>query len=79
MTASGQKPEVHATFLADMKQALGAEKSVQLFQAIRTYKHTDNYEQLVSTVVSLLTERDEDFHLLISMFTFTLCISLAIV
>uniref|UniRef100_A0A3B4BKS9 Regulator of telomere elongation helicase 1 n=1 Tax=Periophthalmus magnuspinnatus TaxID=409849 RepID=A0A3B4BKS9_9GOBI len=43
---------------------VSSEKSAQFFQAIRSYKQTDNYEQLVSVVVSLLTERDEDFHLL---------------
>lgn len=59
------KNEVHASFLADVKKALGAEKSTQLFQAIHGYKKTDNYEQLVTTVVSLLTERDQDIHLLI--------------
>ncbi|KAJ0036143.1 hypothetical protein NQD34_004820 [Periophthalmus magnuspinnatus] len=65
--APAPKTEIHATFLADLKKALGAEKSAQFFQAIRSYKQTDNYEQLVSVVVSLLTERDEDFHLLASM------------
>ncbi|XP_072305421.1 regulator of telomere elongation helicase 1 [Eucyclogobius newberryi] len=63
-TVSAPKTEIHATFLANVKKALGAEKSSRLFQAIRSYKQTDNYEQLVSVVVSLLTERDEDFHLL---------------
>uniref|UniRef100_A0A8C6UWU7 Regulator of telomere elongation helicase 1 n=1 Tax=Neogobius melanostomus TaxID=47308 RepID=A0A8C6UWU7_9GOBI len=62
--SSAPKTEVHAVFLADVKKALGAEKSAQLFQAVRSYKLSDNYEQLVSTVVSLLTERDEHFHLL---------------
>uniref|UniRef100_A0A7N9ASA0 Regulator of telomere elongation helicase 1 n=1 Tax=Mastacembelus armatus TaxID=205130 RepID=A0A7N9ASA0_9TELE len=58
--------EVHSTFLADVKKALGAEKSTQLFQAIHSYKKTDNYENLVTTVVSLFTERDEDFSLLVT-------------
>ena len=49
-----------------MKKALGAERSTQLFQAIHSYKKTDNYEALVTTVVSLFTERDENFDLLIS-------------
>lgn len=38
----------------------------QLFQAINNYKKTDNYENLVMTVVSLFTEKDEDLNLLIS-------------
>lgn len=64
-TGSAPKSEVHAAFLADVKKALGAEKSAQLFQAIYSYKKTDNYENLVTTVVSLFTERDEDFNLLV--------------
>lgn len=51
-----------------MKQALGPERSAQLFQAIHGYKKTDDYDSLVATVVSLFTERDENFHLLISRF-----------
>ncbi|XP_062282424.1 regulator of telomere elongation helicase 1 [Scomber scombrus] len=64
-TGSAAKNEVHSTFLADVRKTLGAERSAQLFQAIRSYKTTDNYENLVTTVVSLLTEKEEDFHLLI--------------
>ncbi|XP_030590571.1 regulator of telomere elongation helicase 1 isoform X2 [Archocentrus centrarchus] len=59
------KNEVHTTFLTDVKKALGAEKSAQLFQAIHSYKKTDDYEKLVTTAVSLFTERDEDFNLLV--------------
>lgn len=57
--------EVHASFLAHVKKALGAEKSAELFQAIHSYKKTDNYENLISTVVNLFTEKDEDFCLLV--------------
>ncbi|XP_071331236.1 regulator of telomere elongation helicase 1 isoform X2 [Trachinotus anak] len=64
-TGSAPKAEVHAVFLSDVKKALGAEKSAQLFQSIHSYKKTDNYENLVTTVVSLFTERDEDFNLLV--------------
>ncbi|XP_078480324.1 regulator of telomere elongation helicase 1 [Lampetra planeri] len=63
-TAPAQKKAVHSVFLADVKKTLGAERSSQLFQAIHSYKMTDNYENLVTTVVSLFTERDEDLHLL---------------
>ncbi|XP_072224081.1 regulator of telomere elongation helicase 1 [Leuresthes tenuis] len=62
---SAPKSEVNATFLADVKKALGAEKSAQLFQAVHSYKKSDNYEDLVTTVVSLFTERDENFNLLV--------------
>ncbi|KAM9856085.1 regulator of telomere elongation helicase 1 [Aulostomus maculatus] len=64
------KKEVHASFLAEVKKALGAERSAQLFEAIRRYKHTDNYETLVTTVVSLLTEREEDLSLLVRFSVF---------
>uniref|UniRef100_A0A3B4XXA5 Regulator of telomere elongation helicase 1 n=1 Tax=Seriola lalandi dorsalis TaxID=1841481 RepID=A0A3B4XXA5_SERLL len=64
-TGSAPKSEVHAAFLCDVKKALGAEKSAQLFQTVHSYKKTDNYENLVTTVVSLFTERDEDFNLLV--------------
>ncbi|XP_040009350.1 regulator of telomere elongation helicase 1 isoform X2 [Xiphias gladius] len=64
-TGSAPKNEVHAAFLADVKKALGTEKSAQLFQTIHSYKRTDNYENLVTTVVSLFTERDKDFNLLV--------------
>ncbi|XP_007575500.1 regulator of telomere elongation helicase 1 [Poecilia formosa] len=64
-SGSDHKSEIHAAFLADVKQALGPEKSAQLFQAIHGYKKTDDYDSLVTTVVSLFTERDENFHLLI--------------
>ncbi|XP_054464874.1 LOW QUALITY PROTEIN: regulator of telomere elongation helicase 1 [Anoplopoma fimbria] len=64
-TGSASKSDVPAAFLADVKRAIGAEKSARLFQAIQSYKKTDGYEELVATVVSLFTERDEDFNLLI--------------
>ncbi|XP_041656310.1 regulator of telomere elongation helicase 1 [Cheilinus undulatus] len=67
---SAPKNEAHAAFLADVKKSLGAEKSSQLFQAVLNYKKTDSYESLVSTVVSLLTEKDEDFSLLVRFGTF---------
>uniref|UniRef100_A0A8D2ZN44 Regulator of telomere elongation helicase 1 n=1 Tax=Scophthalmus maximus TaxID=52904 RepID=A0A8D2ZN44_SCOMX len=67
---SAPKNEAHAAFLADVKKVLGAEKSTRLFQTIHNYKKTDNFEHLVTTVVSLFTERDEDFSLLcFSLFT----------
>lgn len=63
-TGSAPKTEVHSAFLSDVKKALGAEESARLFQAIHSYKKSDNYENLVTTVVSLFTERDENFGLL---------------
>ncbi|XP_074538180.1 regulator of telomere elongation helicase 1 [Halichoeres trimaculatus] len=67
---SAPKNEFHTRFLADVKKSMGEEKTSQLFQAIHSYKKTDSYEHLVSTVVSLLTERDQDFDLLVRFGTF---------
>ncbi|XP_051967242.1 regulator of telomere elongation helicase 1 [Xyrauchen texanus] len=53
-----------SSLLSDIRQAIGAEKTRQMFLALQAYKATNNYEQMVSTVVSLLTERDEDINLL---------------
>ncbi|KAJ8369650.1 hypothetical protein SKAU_G00096780 [Synaphobranchus kaupii] len=59
-----QKTQIHSTFLTDVKNAIGVEKSKQLFKAIQDYKKTHNYESMVAAVVSLLTEKTEDFCLL---------------
>lgn len=66
-----QKPETSikeglscSSLLSDIKQAIGAEKTRQMFLALQAYKTSNNYEQMVPTVVSLLTERDEDIPLL---------------
>lgn len=53
-----------SSLLSDIKQAIGAEKTRQMFLALQAYKTSNSYEQMVSTVVSLLTERDEDIALL---------------
>uniref|UniRef100_A0A3B3SL80 Regulator of telomere elongation helicase 1 n=1 Tax=Paramormyrops kingsleyae TaxID=1676925 RepID=A0A3B3SL80_9TELE len=58
---SSQKRSFYSAFLSDVKKAIGVEKSNQLFSALQNYKNTDNYENMVSTVVSLLTEKSEDF------------------
>lgn len=68
LSGSAKKNEAHATFLADVKKNLGAERSSQLFQAIHSYKKTENYENLVTKVVSLFSENDDDLHLLVSKF-----------
>lgn len=36
-----------------------------LFQTLDNYKKSNDYDNLVTTVVSLFTEKDEDFHLLV--------------
>lgn len=57
---------LYTAFMTDVKKALGPEKSSQLFKAIHAYKQNDNYEKMVTTVVSLFTERQDDFDLLMS-------------
>ncbi|KAJ8016436.1 hypothetical protein DPEC_G00007190 [Dallia pectoralis] len=61
---STQKSHIYSSFITDVKSSIGLEQSNQLFSAIQSYKKTDNYESLVGTVVSLLTEKNEDFNLL---------------
>ncbi|XP_076880804.1 regulator of telomere elongation helicase 1 [Brachyhypopomus gauderio] len=61
---SGKGSQFSASLVSDVKKAIGAVKTNQLFVALQTYKKTNNYEQMVSTVVGLLTERDEDIVLL---------------
>nr|XP_055039817.1 regulator of telomere elongation helicase 1 [Misgurnus anguillicaudatus] len=53
-----------SSLLSDIRQTIGVEKTRQMFIALEAYKKTSNYEQMVSTVVSLLTERDQDIKLL---------------
>ncbi|XP_030646953.1 regulator of telomere elongation helicase 1 [Chanos chanos] len=56
--------QMSSMLLTDLKKAIGTQKTNQLFLALQTYKKTDNYDQMVTTVVSLLSERDEDLGLL---------------
>ncbi|XP_068180728.1 regulator of telomere elongation helicase 1 isoform X2 [Antennarius striatus] len=65
LPASASRTSFQSTFVAEVKKALGPEKSAQLFSALCSYKNTENYDNMVTTVVSLFTERDEDFHLLV--------------
>uniref|UniRef100_A0A3B3CSV6 Regulator of telomere elongation helicase 1 n=1 Tax=Oryzias melastigma TaxID=30732 RepID=A0A3B3CSV6_ORYME len=53
------------SFLADVKKTLGAAACSLLCEAISSYKKTDDYDHLMTTVVSLFTERDDDFQLLV--------------
>ncbi|XP_033485941.1 regulator of telomere elongation helicase 1 isoform X1 [Epinephelus lanceolatus] len=64
-TGSAPKSDVPAAFMADVKKAMGAEKSNVFFRAVQSYKKTGCYENLVTTLANLFTERDEDFSLLV--------------
>ncbi|KAM6976999.1 regulator of telomere elongation helicase 1 [Aplochiton taeniatus] len=59
-----RKKGVYSKFVSDVKQAIGRERSNELFFALQTYQKTDNYENMVATLVSLLTEKNENFGLL---------------
>lgn len=61
---SSKECQFSVSLLSDIKKAIGAEKTNQLFVALQMYKKTNDYNQMVSTVVGLLTERDEDIILL---------------
>ncbi|XP_029986056.1 regulator of telomere elongation helicase 1 isoform X2 [Sphaeramia orbicularis] len=61
---SGPVVPVHAAFVSDVQSVLGSVNSGHLFRAVHRYKRTDNYEELVSVVVSLLTEDRNHFSLL---------------
>uniref|UniRef100_A0A665WFC2 Regulator of telomere elongation helicase 1 n=1 Tax=Echeneis naucrates TaxID=173247 RepID=A0A665WFC2_ECHNA len=50
-----------------------SERSAQLFETIQSYKKTNNYENLVTTVVSMFTERHDDFQFLHSEFLTFFC------
>lgn len=49
-----------------MKKTLEPQEMTLLFQTIDNYKKTDDYQNLVNTVVSLFMEKDKDLHLLVS-------------
>ncbi|XP_028850608.1 regulator of telomere elongation helicase 1 isoform X2 [Denticeps clupeoides] len=56
--------DISSALFADIKKAIGTQKTNQLFVALQTYKKNNDYENMVATVVSLLTEKDENFGLL---------------
>ncbi|XP_042563626.1 regulator of telomere elongation helicase 1 isoform X2 [Clupea harengus] len=53
-----------AALMSDVQKALGADKSKQLFSCLSAYRKNQQYDQMVTSVVSLLTERDEHLQLL---------------
>ncbi|XP_039591030.1 regulator of telomere elongation helicase 1 isoform X2 [Polypterus senegalus] len=57
-------------YLDKVKEALGPQKYQQFFVSLQTYKKTDNYDNMVLEIVSLLTEGTSDFALLHSFTVF---------
>lgn len=61
VSSSSSEP---AMLLADVQKALGADKSKQLFSCLSAYRKNRHYEQMVTTVVGLLTDNDQHLPLL---------------
>lgn len=66
--APGSRREHHqalrTAYLSDVQRALDKSSYSQFYEALLTYKKTDNYDAMVSVIAALTTERPQDFHLL---------------
>ncbi|XP_078275154.1 regulator of telomere elongation helicase 1 isoform X2 [Rhinoraja longicauda] len=69
-TAEQKKQQLLAAYVNDAKKALGPCKYSAFSTILQTYKRTDNYENMVSEIAALFTERSEDFHLLRRFYMF---------
>ncbi|CAN9508127.1 unnamed protein product [Ophioblennius macclurei] len=58
------KESVHGEFVDDLTEALGQEDGDCFFRALYKYKKTENYENMVTSVVALLKNRDPNHDLL---------------
>ncbi|XP_048406459.2 regulator of telomere elongation helicase 1 isoform X2 [Stegostoma tigrinum] len=70
LTADQKKQHVLAAYVSDVKKALGPSKYNRFSTVLQTYKKTDNYDDMVSDVGALFTEKSEDFHLLRRFYIF---------
>ncbi|GCB64645.1 hypothetical protein scyTo_0014798, partial [Scyliorhinus torazame] len=59
-----------AAYINDAKKALGPSKYNRFSTVLQEYKKTDNYDNMVSEIAALFTERSEDFHLLRKFYIF---------
>ncbi|MBN3310348.1 RTEL1 helicase, partial [Amia calva] len=59
-----QKSQLLSSYLSDVKKNIGLTKYNQFYVAMQDYKRTDGYDNMVTTVVSLFTEKTEDLRLL---------------
>ncbi|KFZ57964.1 Regulator of telomere elongation helicase 1, partial [Antrostomus carolinensis] len=55
---------LRATYLNDVKRALNKSTYSRFYEALLSYKKTDDYGAMISVIAALTTERPEDFHLL---------------
>lgn len=66
--APGSRTEHHqalrTAYLSDVQRALDKSSYSQFYSALLAYKKTDNYDEMVSVIAALTTERPQDFHLL---------------
>ncbi|XP_072096477.1 regulator of telomere elongation helicase 1 isoform X2 [Mobula birostris] len=69
-TAEQKKQQLLAAYINDVKKVLGPCKYSRFSTTLQTYKRTDNYENMVSEIAALFTEKCEDFHLLRRFFMF---------
>ncbi|XP_043566258.1 regulator of telomere elongation helicase 1 isoform X1 [Chiloscyllium plagiosum] len=69
-TADEKKQHVLAAYISDAKKALGPSKYNRFSTVLQTYKKTDNYDDMVSEIGALFTEKSEDFHLLRRFYIF---------
>ncbi|XP_069739809.1 regulator of telomere elongation helicase 1 isoform X2 [Narcine bancroftii] len=65
-----KKQQLLAAYINDAKKALGPCKYNSFSTILKTYKRTDNYENMVSQIAGLFTEKSEDFHLLRRFYIF---------
>ncbi|XP_069727600.1 regulator of telomere elongation helicase 1 isoform X2 [Phaenicophaeus curvirostris] len=61
---------LRAAYLHDVKRALDKGTYSRFYEALLTYKKTDNYDAMISVIAALTTERPEDFHLLQRFYMF---------
>ncbi|XP_051887108.1 regulator of telomere elongation helicase 1 isoform X3 [Pristis pectinata] len=69
-TADQKKQQLLAAYINDVKKALGPCNYSRFSTILQTYKRTDNYENMVSEIAALFTEKCEDFHLLRRFYIF---------
>ncbi|XP_067904325.1 regulator of telomere elongation helicase 1 isoform X2 [Heterodontus francisci] len=69
-TADQKKQHLLAAYINDAKKALGSSKYNTFSTILQTYKKTDNYDNMVSEIAALFTEKSEDFHLLRKFYIF---------
>nr|XP_027328868.2 regulator of telomere elongation helicase 1 isoform X1 [Anas platyrhynchos] len=72
--ASGSRKDhlqvLRTTYLNDVKKTLDKSTFSHFYEALLTYKKTDDYDAMIPVIAALTTERPEDFHLLRRFYMF---------